>query len=210
MMLLEKCPVVPLIQAADTRIAVKTAQALAAGGLNIIEVVLRSETALDCLDAIAQEAPGVIIGAGTVLSAEQADTAMKRGARFIVSPGLDQGVVEFCNANELMVYPGVSTASEVQRAWNLGLRIVKFFPASLSGGAPMIKALSSVFRDMRFMPTGGITAENLKEFLALPSVIACGGSWLTPQAEIDAGNFDAVTALARDALAIAQAITSEM
>lgn len=206
-MLLDKlkhAPVVPLVQADDPDVALKTVAALKAGGLEIIEVVLRTDAAMVCLEAIAERAPDIIVGAGTVLSLEQAEESVRRGAQFIVSPGLNDEVVKYCQSRDMAVFPGVVTASEVQRAWNLGLRTVKFFPAGLSGGAAMLKALSSVFRDMQFMPTGGVSAANLNDYLAIPSVIACGGSWLTPQQEIDAGNFDAVTALARGALVTAQ------
>ncbi len=202
--LLEKSPVVPLVQADDPDVALKTVAALQAGGLNIIEVVLRTDAAFDCLEAIAKDAKDAIVGAGTVLSVAHAEEAVRRGAKFIVSPGLNEDVVKFCQARSLDIFPGVVTPSEVQRAWNLGLRAVKFFPAGLSGGVPMLKALSSVFRDMKFMPTGGVSAANLKEFLSVPSVVACGGSWLTPQKEIDAGNFDAVKQLSREALSIAR------
>ena len=200
---LKAAPVVPLVQADDVDVAVKTAVALQAGGLHVIEVVLRTEAALDCLEAIAQRVPDAIVGAGTVLSAEQVAEAHGRGAQFIVSPGLDEGVVDFCQSNGLEVFPGTVTASEVQRAWNLGLRTVKFFPAELSGGVPMLKALSSVFGQMSFMPTGGVSSGNLKDYLAVPSVVACGGSWLTPQHEIEAGDYEAVTALAYDAVRLA-------
>ncbi len=201
---LKQAPVVPLIQADDPAVALKTVDALQAGGLNIIEVVLRTDAALDCLEAIAAANTGAVVGAGTVLSLNQAQEVLKRGAQFIVSPGLNDDVVHFCQEKEIDVFPGVNTPSEVQRAWNLGLRIVKFFPAGLAGGVPMIKALSSVFRDMQFMPTGGVNAANLSEYLSLPSVIACGGSWLTPQKEIAKGNFGVVTSLAKEALANAK------
>lgn len=201
---LRQAPVVPLVQADDPETAIKTVAALQAGGLDVIEVVLRTDAAMDCLEAIAKDAADAIVGAGTVLSEEQAKEAARRGAKFIVSPGLNEDVVRFCQSRELDIFPGTATATEVQRAWNLGLRIVKFFPASLAGGTPMLKALSSVFRDMRFMPTGGVSAGNLKEYLDVPSVIACGGSWLTPQKEIASGNFDAVTQLAREAVSLAR------
>lgn len=201
---LKNTPVVPLVQADDPKVALKTVTALQAGGLNIIEVVLRTDAAMDCLEMISKEAGDALVGAGTVLSLDQAESAVQRGAKFIVSPGLNEDVVRFCQTRELEVFPGTVTPGEVQCAWNLGLRTVKFFPAGLSGGAPMLKALSSVFRGMRFMPTGGVSAENLNEYLAIPSVVACGGSWLTPAKEIEAGNFEAVTQLAREALEIAQ------
>ncbi|GJL95702.1 MAG: ketohydroxyglutarate aldolase [Hyphococcus sp.] len=198
-----KTPVIPIVQAEDAKTAVLTAKALQKGGLNMIEVVLRTDAALTCLEAISQELPDVIVGAGTVLNAGQADEVARRGAKFIVSPGLDDGVVNSAKANDLPIFPGVVTPSEVQRAANMGLSTVKFFPASLAGGVPMLKALSAVFRNMQFMPTGGVSEANLADYLALPSVVACGGSWLTPKDEIAAGNFGAVTKLAEEALQIA-------
>ena len=201
---LKTTPVVPLISADSTAVAVQTARALKEGGLTTLEVVLRTDAAMDCMEAIIQDVEGVTVGAGTVLSRKQVADVAARGAQFIVSPGLNADVVEACKAHELDVFPGIVTPSEVQLAWNLGLRTVKFFPAGLAGGVPMLKALSSVFRGMSFMPTGGVSAGNLKSFLEVPAVVACGGSWLTPKAEIDAGNFDAITVLAREALMLAR------
>ncbi|GAA0465071.1 2-dehydro-3-deoxy-phosphogluconate aldolase [Parasphingorhabdus litoris] len=199
---LKSAPVVPLIGASDTAVAVDTANALGAGGLSVIEVVLRTDEAVDCMEAIVNETSGLIVGAGTVLTVAQAEEVIARGAQFVVCPGLVDEVAEYCLAQSVPLFAGTMTAGEVQRAYALGLRTVKFFPASLAGGVPMLKALSSVFRDMRFMPTGGVSASNLGDFLALPSVVACGGSWLTPAAEIEAGNFDAITTLAQEAVAI--------
>lgn len=200
---LETTPVIPLIQAEDPKIAVRTAHALKEGGLTTLEVVLRTDAAMACMEAIAKEVEGVTVGAGTVLTPEQVNDAGERGAQFIVSPGLNADVVEACKARVLDVYPGIVTPSELQLAWNLGLRTVKFFPAKLAGGVPMLKALSSVFRKMSFMPTGGVSASNLKSYLEVPSVVACGGSWLTPHTEIEAGNFGAITALAAEAMTLA-------
>jgi 2-dehydro-3-deoxyphosphogluconate aldolase/(4S)-4-hydroxy-2-oxoglutarate aldolase len=200
---LESNPVVPLVQADDSSVATKTSRALAAGGLTVIEVVLRTDRALDCLRAVADEVPEVIAGAGTVLSAKQAEAAFDAGAQFIVSPGLDEGVVAVARERGAPVYPGIFTPGELQRAFNLGLETVKFFPASIAGGVPALKALSSVFRTMRFMPTGGVSADNLADYLAVPAVLACGGSWLTPASAIEAGDYDQVTTLAREALQIA-------
>lgn len=200
---LNETPVIPLIQSDDPRAAVQTARALQAGGLTTLEVVWRTDAAMDCMQAIKSEVDGVDVGAGTVLTAAQVDQAASRGAQFIVSPGLHADVVAASNAHGLPIYPGIATPGEVQSAWNMGLRTVKFFPAALNGGPPMLKALSSVFGHMTFMPTGGVSADNLASYLALPAVVACGGSWLTPKADIEAGNFDAITELAREALAIA-------
>jgi len=202
--LLRKNPVVPLVQADDPAVAVKTSRALAAGGLKVAEVVFRTDRALECLRAVADEVPEVIAGAGTVLSAKQANAALDNGARFIVSPGLDDGVVGVARERGVPIYPGTMTPSEVQRAFNLGLDTVKFFPASIAGGVPALKVLASVFRSMRFMPTGGVSPGNLAEFLAVPAVLACGGSWLTPVDAIKAGNFDEITRLAADAVEIAR------
>lgn len=202
---LAAAPVVPLVGGSDPAVAVETANALSHGGLNVIEVVLRTDEAVDCMEAIAKQGGDMIVGAGTVLTLAQAEEVLDRGAQFIVCPGLVDEVAEFCLKKDVPLYAGTMTAGEVQRAYALGLRTVKFFPASLAGGVPMLKAFSSVFRHMRFMPTGGVSAANLGEFLSLPSVIACGGSWLTPASEIEAGNFDAITQLAREAVDLAKA-----
>jgi len=199
---LESTPVIPLIQAEDTGVAINIANALKAGGLTTLEVVLRTDAAMTCMQAIAEEVDGVTVGAGTVLTPAQVNEAADCGAQFIVSPGLNDDVVAASKDRGLEIYPGTATPSEVQLAWNLGLKTVKFFPAGLAGGVPMLKALSSVFRQMSFMPTGGVSASTLKSYLEVPAVVACGGSWLTPQAEIDAGNFDAITTLAREALSL--------
>lgn len=204
--LLLDTPVVPLVQANDPAEAVNISRALAAGGLKLAEVVFRTDRALDCLRAVAAEVPDMIAGAGTVLSADQARAAIDNGAQFLVSPGLDEGVVAVAREHQLPVYPGIVTPSELQRAFNLGLDTVKFFPASIAGGVPALKALSSVFRGMRFMPTGGVNPGNLPEYLSVPAVVACGGSWLTPADRIAAGDFEAVSALATEALDIARTV----
>jgi len=196
--------VVPLVQSDDPKTALKISEALLEGGLDVLEVVLRTDEALDCLEAIVKEFPDANVGAGTVLSVDQSREVIRRGATFIVSPGLDPASVTVANEAGLPILPGISTATELQQAWNLGLRTVKLFPASLVGGPKMIKALSSVFRDVRFMPTGGVNPTNLPEYLSVPAVLACGGSWLTPAHAIEAGDFGAITKLAKDAIAIAQ------
>ena len=201
---LQAVPVVPLVQSDDPSTAVQVSRALAAGGLTVAEVVFRTDRALECLQAVAEQVPEMIAGAGTVLTAEQANAAVDAGAKFIVSPGLDDGVVATAKERGVPVYPGIVTPSEVQHAHNLGLDVVKFFPASIAGGVPALKALSSVFRHMRFMPTGGVSPGNLADFLAVPAVLACGGSWLTPAAAIADGDYDQVTALAKEAVEIAR------
>jgi 2-dehydro-3-deoxyphosphogluconate aldolase/(4S)-4-hydroxy-2-oxoglutarate aldolase len=200
---LEIAPVVPLVVPNDPETAIKTTRALVAGGLTVIEVVLRTEAAVECLGEIVRAVPEAIVGAGTVLSERQAAEVVFAGAQFIVSPGLYAPVVEYAKSARLPIFPGVATASEAQNAWNMGLRSLKFFPASLAGGPAMLEALSSVFKDVRFMPTGGVSAANLTDYLALPSVLACGGSWLTPASVIAEGNYQIITDLAAEAVAIA-------
>ncbi len=202
---LEAAPVVPLIGENDAERAVKTANALAAGGLSVIEVVMRSDDAQRGMEAILAETEGLIVGAGTVLTLDQAKSVRASGAEFIVSPGLVDDIALYCLDEGIPFYPGTMTAGEVQRAYALGLREVKFFPASLAGGVPMLKAFGSVFREMRFMPTGGVSAGNLHEFLALPHVLACGGSWLTPKDAVASGDYAQITQLASEAVAIAKA-----
>lgn len=203
---LAAAPVIPLVQADDPKVAVATTRALAEGGLTVIEVVLRTKAALECLSAICAIDDDLIVGAGTVLSVSQATDVLDRGARFIVSPGLDESIVGIAQDADVPVFPGTMTPSEVMRARNLGVAVVKFFPASIAGGIPALKALGSVFGDMKFMPTGGVSAQNLRDFLALESVLACGGSWLTPAKAIAEGNYGEVTRLAREAVAIAAAV----
>lgn len=200
---LQAVPVVPLVQSDDPAIAVQISRALAAGGLTVAEVVFRTDRALECLKAVADEVPEMIAGAGTVLSVEQAEAAIDAGAKFIVSPGLDDGVVAVAKARGVPVYPGIVSPTELQHAYNLGLDTVKFFPATIAGGVPAIKVLASVFRSMRFMPTGGVSPGNLAEFLAVPAVLACGGSWLTPADAIASGDYEKVTTLAKEAVQIA-------
>ncbi len=203
---LEQAPVVPLVVPADEETAINITKALVAGGLTVIEVVLRTETAVACLGEIVRAVPEAIVGAGTVLSERQAGEVAFAGARFIVSPGLYAPVVKYAQSAGLPVFPGVATASEAQNAWNMGLRSLKFFPASLAGGPAMLKALGSVFRDVKFMPTGGVSAGNLADYLALPNVLACGGSWLTPESAIASGDYQLITDLAAEAIAIAKKV----
>ena len=201
---LEKAPVVPLVVPADPQSSIETARALVAGGLTVIEVLLRTTAAMEALEQIVSAVPEATIGAGTVLSDQQARDVLQAGAQFIVSPGLYAPVVQVAQAAKVPVFPGVATASEAQNAWNMGLRTLKFFPASLAGGPAMLKAIGSVFGDVKFMPTGGVSAANLGDYLALPNVLACGGSWLTPKSAIAEGNYNVITKLAAEAVAIAK------
>jgi len=206
MELLEKAPVVPVVVIDDASRAVPVAQALVDGGLPVIEVTMRTAAAPEAIAAIAAKVPDALVGAGTVLSGEQAHAIVNAGAKFIVSPGLHDDVVAAARELSVPVVPGVATATEAQYAWNLGLRILKFFPAGQAGGIGMIKALAAVFRDVRFMPTGGVSTKNLRDYLEVPAVLACGGSWLTPAEAIESGDFDRITKLAAEAVEIAKEV----
>ena len=192
--------IVPLVQSNDSTTALKISEALIKGGLDVLEIVLRTDKALDCLEAIVKEFPQAHVGAGTVLNADQSQEAIRRGAGFIVSPGLDLSSINVAHAAGIPILPGIATATELQKAFNLGLHTVKLFPASLVGGPKILKAFSSVFRDMQFMPTGGVNPDNLLEYLSIPSVLACGGSWLTPKDAVESKNYDTITRLAAEAI----------
>ena len=204
--LLQEIPVVPVVVIEDAEKAVPVAKALVAGGLPVIEVTMRTAAAPEAISAIAEQVPEAVIGAGTVLSSDQATQIVAAGAKFIVSPGLHEDVVATANKLDVPIIPGVATATELQQAWNLGLRILKFFPAEQAGGIAMIKSLASVFRDVVFMPTGGVSPANLHTYLEVPAVLACGGSWLTPAAAIADGDFERIATLASEALAIAKKV----
>jgi 2-dehydro-3-deoxyphosphogluconate aldolase/(4S)-4-hydroxy-2-oxoglutarate aldolase len=197
--------VVPVVVLEDARDAVPVAEAIAAGGCPLIEITLRTPAALPAIQALASH-PDVMVGAGTVLNGDQARAAQAAGARFIVAPGLDAGTVAVARALGLPVLPGVATATEVQAAYNLGLRLVKYFPAGLLGGPPALRALAEVFRDMRFMPTGGVREADLREYLGMPSVVACGGSWLAPPELISAGDYAGIERRVATAVSIARSV----
>ncbi|GIG28437.1 bifunctional 4-hydroxy-2-oxoglutarate aldolase/2-dehydro-3-deoxy-phosphogluconate aldolase [Cellulomonas marina] len=192
-------PVVVLDDAAD---AAPLAQALVDGGLPVAEVTFRTAAAADAIRAMADRGD-MLVGAGTVLTAEQVDTAVAAGASYVVSPGTSRAVVERCAEHGVLALPGAVTATEIQAALELGLTTVKFFPAGTSGGAPAIAALAAPFGGVRFVPTGGVGPKNLHEYLALPAVAAVGGSWMVPKDRIAAGDFAAVRELTAEAVALA-------
>ena len=192
--------IVPVVVLNHAERAAELARALQAGGLNSVEITMRTPAALEAIERISAEVPEMVVGAGTVLSVQMAQKAVQAGARFIVSPGLSQSVVRWCRENGVPVFPGVSTPTEVTQALELGLHQMKFFPAEQSGGVSMLRALASPFQSVSFMPTGGIGPKNVRDYLALPNVMACGGSWLCPQKLIDAGEFEQITALCRQAV----------
>jgi len=196
---LGRCRLVPVVTIDDAADAAPAARALLAGGLDVMELVLRTPQAEEGLRIIAAEVDGMCVGAGTVLSTDQAARAVAAGARFLVAPGTNPRVVRWAAAESVPMVPGVATASEVETARELGLTHLKFFPAETSGGAKALKALGAPYADVRWMPTGGLTQSNMTQYLALPSVFAVGGSWLVPAAALKAKDFAAVEALARAA-----------
>ena len=192
-------PVVVLDDAAD---ADGLAGALVAGGLPVAEVTFRTAAAADSIRAMTARGD-ILVGAGTVLTAEQVDLAVAAGARFVVSPGLSRAVVERCAELGVLAVPGAVTATEVQAALELGLSTVKFFPAGTSGGPAAIKALAAPFSDVQFVPTGGVGPANLADYLAIPAVAAVGGSWMVPRERVKAGDFAGIQQLTADAVAAA-------
>jgi 2-dehydro-3-deoxyphosphogluconate aldolase/(4S)-4-hydroxy-2-oxoglutarate aldolase len=201
---LRRLRIVPLIVMDDARHAVPLARALVDGGLPCAEVAFRTPAAADAITAISAEVPEILLGAGTVLNPVQAGLAREAGAKFIVSPGLNEGVVRWCQGHGLLVFPGVCTPTEVDAAMRLDLRVLKFFPAEPMGGLPFLKAIAAPFTEVEFMPTGGITANNLASYLAFDRVVACGGSWMAPQSWIDAGSFDRIRSEVRTAVGVAR------
>ncbi len=195
-------PVIPVIVLQRVADAVPLARALVAGGVRVLEVTLRTPVALDCMAAIAREVPEAIVGAGTLRSVADVEAAKDAGCRFGVSPGWVADIGHACRNIGLPLLPGVATASEVMAANAAGYDFLKFFPATAAGGIPMLKALAGPFPDVVFCPTGGISVDTAPQFLALPNVKVCGGSWLTPQDAVDAGDWGRITALARAASAL--------
>ena len=195
-------PVIPVIVLQRVQDAVPLAEALLAGGVKVLEVTMRTPVALQCIEAIAKALPEAVVGAGTIRSAADAQAALDAGSRFAVSPGYTAEVGAACRRIGLPLLPGVATASEVMAAQADGLSFLKFFPAMQAGGIPMLKALGGPFPDVMFCPTGGISLETAPQFLALPNVKVCGGSWLTPADAVAAGDWARITRLARQAQAL--------
>ena len=193
--------IVPVVVIEDAASAVPTAWALLDGGIRTMEITFRTPCAADAIQAVAKGVPDMLVGAGTILSVEKAVIAREAGAQFIVSPGYDDPLVAYCIAEGIPVIPGCVTPTEIMAALSRGLTILKFFPANLFGGLPAMKTLAGVFRDVRFVPTGGISAEDIENYLTQPYIFAVGGSWLCTSADISEGRFDRITELAARAAA---------
>ena len=191
--------VVPVVVLEDAKDAVPTAKAMLAGGIDVMEITFRTAAAADSIKAVAQECPDMVVGAGTVVNLEQCKLAVECGAKFIVSPGYDEETVAWCCDNGIPVTPGCVTPTEIMMALKHGLKVLKFFPANVYGGLSAIKSLAGPFGGVKFIPTGGVNAQNLAEFISSPYIHAVGGSWICPKADIAAGNFDKITALCKEA-----------
>lgn len=201
-----KLGVVPVVAIERAEDAPNLGKALLAGGLPCAEITFRTAAAADAIKLMAAECPDVLVGAGTVLTVEQAQAAAAAGAKFVVTPGFDEAVVDWCLANDMPVTPGVLTPTEINMALNKGLTVLKFFPAEAGGGVKTLKAIAGPYGGISFIPTGGINADNLRDYLALKSVYACGGSWMVAKQLISGGEFEKITQLASEAVAIAKQV----
>ncbi len=201
--LVEKRKIVPVVKLDDAKDAIPLCGALCEGGLPVAEITFRTEAAEESIRRASNAFPDMLIGAGTIVNTEQAKRAADAGAKFLVTPGFSGKVTEFAIENNLLIFPGTCTPTEIMAALEYGLHIVKFFPAKQYGGLDTIKALSAPFPSIRFMPTGGVNAANLREFLACEKIIACGGSWMVKDAHIKEGQFAEITRLTQEAVELA-------
>ena len=197
-----KTGIVPVVVLNRVEDAVPLAGALLKGGINFMEITFRTECAAECISVISKEVPDMIVGAGTVINVDQAMLAVENGAKFIVSPGLDEGVVLWARGNNIPVIPGTVTPTEIIRAMSFGLKVLKFFPADVYGGIKALKALSAPFGQIKFLPTGGVSESNLKDFIENKSVAAVGGSWVCKKDDILNQDWDKITALSENAIRI--------
>ncbi|MBR4587412.1 MAG: bifunctional 4-hydroxy-2-oxoglutarate aldolase/2-dehydro-3-deoxy-phosphogluconate aldolase [Lachnospiraceae bacterium] len=194
-----KVGIIPVVVLNDAKDALPLGKALVEGGLPAAEVTFRTDAAEESIRIMSQNYPDLLVGAGTVLTVDQAKRAVAAGAKFVVAPGFDEEVVQYCLDNDIPVCPGTQTASEMMKALKMGLTKVKFFPAENAGGLKMIKAIGAALTALKFMPTGGINASNVREYLASDKIFCCGGSWMVKGDLIKAGEFEKITALVKEA-----------
>lgn len=194
---LKEVGIVPVVKLNDVNKSVPLCKALMSGGINVAEITFRTECAEDVIKEIVNKCPDMIVGAGTIINIEQAERAINAGAAFIVSPGLSVDVVRYCKSRNVDVIPGCITPSEVMQAINEGLEVVKFFPAKEFGGLSTMKALSAPFANIKFMPTGGVNLDNLKEFISAKFIIACGGTYMVKENLINDENYEEITRLSK-------------
>lgn len=197
---LKVSPIIPVITIENEEDALPLAKALSEGGVNVMEITLRTPAGLKSIEKIAKELPDMVVGAGTVVNTAQFDQVYKAGAKFIISPGFTTKLLEHASRNSIPLIPGVASASEIMSAMEYGLDTFKLFPANIVGGVGALKAFSGPFKDIRFCPTGGVNLENLNEFLALENVLCVGGTWIVPKDDITNHNFDKITQLCKEAL----------
>ena len=195
--------VVPVVELEHCEVAVPLARALLAGGLPVAEITFRSEAAAASIRILREQIPEMLVGAGTVLNVEQVELAYRAGSQFVVTPGFNPAVVEACIELDVPILPGINNPTGVEQAMGFGLEAVKFFPAEASGGVSFLKALSGPYPSVRFLPTGGIALNNLRDYLALPNVLACGVTWIVSPALVRESRFDEITRLADEAIALA-------
>lgn len=198
--------VVPVVVVNDVKDAEPLAKAMVEGGLPVAEVTFRTDAAEESIRIMAEKYPEMLVGAGTVLTIDQVDRAVAAGAKFIVSPGFDPEIVDYCLSKGIVVTPGIITPSELAQAVKRGLEVVKFFPAEQFGGLATIKALAAPYTQMKFMPTGGISAKNIKDYLGFNKIIACGGSWMVKGDLVKAGEFDKIKEMCAEAVALVKEI----
>lgn len=198
--------VVPVVVLEDEKDAESLAEALVRGGLPCAEVTFRTEAAEESIRIMTGKYPDMLVGAGTVLTVEQVDRALNAGAKFIVSPGFDEEIVDYCIGSEIPVFPGCITPSEIAKAVKRGLRVVKFFPAEQFGGVDTIKALAAPYTNVRFMPTGGVSAGNLEKYLSCDKIVCCGGSWMVKGNLVKAGEFEKIRELTAEAAALVKKV----
>lgn len=199
---LQELKVIPVVKIDDAKDALPLANALVNGGLPCAEVTFRTEAAAEAIRQMKENYPEMLSGAGTVLTTEQVDKALEAGAEFIVSPGLNPKTVNYCKEKQVPILTEVATASEIEQALDLGLTVVKFFPAEVNGGLKAIKALAAPYTMMRFMPTGGVSPENVQDYLAFEKIIACGGTWMVKDSLIREGKFEEIERLTRDTVVL--------
>ena len=197
---ISKMGVVPVVVLNDVKDAAPLAKALVEGGLPCAEVTFRTAAAEESIRIMATEFPEMFVGAGTVLTIDQVDRAVNAGAKFIVSPGFDPEIVDYCLSKDIPIFPGCITPSELAQAVKRGLKVVKFFPAEQFGGVATIKALAAPYTSVKFMPTGGVNAKNLEKYLSFDRIIACGGSWMVSGALVKEGKFDEIKELTAEAV----------
>jgi len=200
---LHELKIIPVVKIEDVEKAVPLAKALSQGGLPCAEITFRTAQAEEAIRRIADALPDMLVGAGTVLTTEQADRAVAAGAKFIVTPGFNPKVVDYCLSLGIPITPGCSTPSDIEQALERELEVVKFFPAENLGGVPTLKAISGPYVNVKYIPTGGINAKNLTEYLSFPKVFACGGSWMVKEDLIKAGDFSAIEQLTAEAVSLA-------